>query len=903
MPSRDYERHVVSTQAPVTTKLGDEYYNPTTNILYKFLANNGTTPSWQQVLLYGQAAGASVTGGGTTFTGGLVANATTITNYFTVFSSTSVTTRGVQEISGNADGSFLAPNNSGVMLHITGQSGQPSRLYIDGQGTGNYAAVIGRKSRGTTALPTQVFANDIVFRMGSTPYTDAAFPAISTTRVDFVADELQTVTAQGSRIEAWITQIGTTSSAIAKQLSIATTGTVIYNTATITQQLGIGLVPTYPLHVNIAATGVTVARFAGGSNVVDIYAGSGGTSYIGDGGARNAFGFNSSGNWLDIWTNNTEKVRVDTNGNILIGGSFTSPSGSSGIVIAGTATSVSTTTGALQVAGGVGIGGNLVLGAGLYAGGVTGTNGQFLVSTGAGVQWASLSSTFNGGTITNPLIVNNNTSATSTNTGALQVAGGVGVGGTLWAGNIRTTSTQIALGKNAGVYGTFGDDAVAIGNSAGGAGGAGNQGSRSVAVGFNTGAGDSSVAIGEAASGNSPGGLAVAIGSNAAYQDQGNHSVSIGNDAGRYAIGVSSVAIGDGAAHGTMGSSQGNYSVAIGYQAGYDGQGIEAISIGNLAGGNPSWPPADYSIAIGSKAGYGHTGQYSVAIGTGAGEGSIYDSAIAIGWKANGGSISNNGGSVSIGSYAGYLFQGANAVAIGANAGEGYQGAGAVAIGSAAGGQGQDVNAIAIGNNAAYDGGYGYLQPANSIIISAAGTNFTAWNTGTFILPIRGDASTSATTWALYYNPATAEITTSTAATGGGALTVQYNGSSLGTATTLNFATGTTATLVGSVLTIQATATGGTTFNGGTITSPLIINNNAASTSTTTGALQVAGGVGIGGTLYVGNLRADATTSATTYGVHYNPVSKELTTSTAASGGGGTALGAVITSAMGWNLP
>lgn len=43
------------------------------------------------------------------------------------------------------------------------------------------------------------------------------------------------------------------------------------------------------------------------------------------------------------------------------------------------------------------------------------------------------------------------------------------------------------------------------------------------------------------------------------------------------------------------------------------------------------------------------------------------------------------------------------------------------------------------------------------------------------------------------------------------------------------------------------------TFNGGTITSPLIINNIAASTSTTTGALQVTGGVGVGGSVYVGN--------------------------------------------------
>ena len=82
------------------------------------------------------------------------------------------------------------------------------------------------------------------------------------------------------------------------------------------------------------------------------------------------------------------------------------------------------------------------------------------------------------------------------------------------------------------------------------------------------------------------------------------------------------------------------------------------------------------------------------------------------------------------------------------------------------------------------------------------------------------------------------------------------------------------------------------------------VTGTAVSTSTTTGALQVAGGVGIGGSLYVGALRADATSSATTFAVYYNAVTKELTTSTAATGGGGgnITLGNVITSAMGWNL-
>lgn len=74
--------------------------------------------------------------------------------------------------------------------------------------------------------------------------------------------------------------------------------------------------------------------------------------------------------------------------------------------------------------------------------------------------------------------------------------------------------------------------------------------------------------------------------------------------------------------------------------------------------------------------------------------------------------------------------------------------------------------------------------------------------------------------------------------------------------------------------------------NGLTVKTTATIQSTLASTSTTTGALVVSGGAGIGGRLYanelyINNLRADATTSATTWGIFYNTTTKELTTSTA----------------------
>jgi hypothetical protein len=128
----------------------------------------------------------------------------------------------------------------------------------------------------------------------------------------------------------------------------------------------------------------------------------------------------------------------------------------------------STITGALQVVGGVGIGGGLFVGGAITAtsfvgafigsgvistatnlfGGTAGqlvyqtgpgatgfagpgTAGQVLVSNGAGAP-----------TYNNVLTLAGTTAATSTTSGALQVVGGVGIGGDVWAGNIVTGPNQ-----------------------------------------------------------------------------------------------------------------------------------------------------------------------------------------------------------------------------------------------------------------------------------------------------------------------------------------------------------------------------------------------------------------------------------------------------------------------------
>jgi hypothetical protein len=122
--------------------------------------------------------------------------------------------------------------------------------------------------------------------------------------------------------------------------------------------------------------------------------------------------------------------------------------------------------------------------------------------------------------------------------------------------------------------------------------------------------------------------------------------------------------------------------------------------------------------------------------------------------------------------------------------------------------------------------------------------------------------------------------------------------------TTVTNATQSTSTTTGGLVVNGGVGIGGNLFVGGeivaqkltiqltTVTTTLIetddiikTTNTTAATSTVTGALQVAGGAGIGGNIFAGGrlfaaLRADATSSSTAWGVYFNPITREITTST-----------------------
>jgi hypothetical protein len=121
------------------------------------------------------------------------------------------------------------------------------------------------------------------------------------------------------------------------------------------------------------------------------------------------------------------------------------------LIVTSSTNSTSTNSGAVIIEGGVGIGGDLWVGGDFYAGGqavlttasffaaisegtdiriTEGTTGTVIISNTSTLQ----SVTSRGATTTNVITINNFSSATSTNTGALIVSGGVGIGNDLWVG-------------------------------------------------------------------------------------------------------------------------------------------------------------------------------------------------------------------------------------------------------------------------------------------------------------------------------------------------------------------------------------------------------------------------------------------------------------------------------------
>jgi hypothetical protein len=215
--------------------------------------------------------------------------------------------------------------------------------------------------------------------------------------------------------------------------------------------------------------------------------------------------------------------------------------------------STSTTTGALTVGGGIGVGGDGYFGGTIFVGGSP--------------VLTSASGSYNGGTITGALIVNNVTPSTSTTTGALRVTGGMGVQGNLNVGG-TFKSGGVAFGAGGQNY----DTNVAIGGGTGINAPLGSNvgGQNNVAIGYSTQGQltttNNNVSIGYNSMGSKTGGGAsVAIGTDTLKSNEGSTNV---------AVGVFAQSVG----------ATGDHNTSVGYNSLLNVTGIQNTTLGSGSG-------------------------------------------------------------------------------------------------------------------------------------------------------------------------------------------------------------------------------------------------------------------------------------------------------------------------------
>ncbi len=252
------------------------------------------------------------------------------------------------------------------------------------------------------------------------------------------------------------------------------------------------------------------------------------------------------------------------------------------------------------------------------------------------------------------------------------------------------------------------------------------NGPTNVIIGKNSGAGASSISIGEKTGQTNPGSFGVAIGNQAGSISQGTSGVAIGSNAGFI--------------------EQSNHAVAIGISAGSISQGDQAVAIGRQAGEGTTLTKTYVSNVTTALTLDNTTDIIAGALVTGTGiatgtsvssvdSGTVVTLSITPTGTPSGDILFYQNGqrdaAVAVGDWSGKTNQGASAVALGHLSGLLDQGDRATALGNYAGARNQSSNAVAIGYNAAYEN-----QGSQSIAIGASSAN----NQGTNSIAIGASA-------------------------------------------------------------------------------------------------------------------------------------------------------------------
>jgi hypothetical protein len=117
-------------------------------------------------------------------------------------------TTGAIEIVANTSGIFHPPNQTGVIVHTTGNTGSIARQYLDAND--NYAIIVGRRYNGAVGALTPVLNNEIIFSLAGQASTGTDFEAVGPASITWIATEDQGPTNQGGKINIDVTPNGVT---------------------------------------------------------------------------------------------------------------------------------------------------------------------------------------------------------------------------------------------------------------------------------------------------------------------------------------------------------------------------------------------------------------------------------------------------------------------------------------------------------------------------------------------------------------------------------------------------------------------------------------------------------------------------------------------------------------------
>jgi cytoskeletal protein CcmA (bactofilin family) len=255
---------------------------------------------------------------------------------------------------------------AGTDLHISGADGAITRLTQDSFGTSTYVAFTGRNARGTAAAPSQTLTGDTLTQYTARGFSNGSlqFGTSSTGLLSVMADGNFTDTSRPTKVVIYTTTSGSITPAVAA--TFESNGNLTVNALTVNNSMTIGTTLNVTGNVilggNLGVDGGTVTIF---DSILDLHTYSNLAPWTFDDGKDIGIRmhYNKGSDTLaflglENTTNSLQFLVAATETSSNITGTFGNVQFGT-LLLSNTAISANTTSGALIVTGGAGIGGNV----------------------------------------------------------------------------------------------------------------------------------------------------------------------------------------------------------------------------------------------------------------------------------------------------------------------------------------------------------------------------------------------------------------------------------------------------------------------------------------------------------------------------------------------------------------